>query len=252
MNSLQAKNFLCFSPISFLFYGLAIICLTSTNVSASSDGNENDYLALLSFKSKITHYPYKVLTSWNHSFHFCDWSGISCGKRYKRVNALQLNSQGLEGSLSPHVGNLSFLREISLENNSFQGTIPHELGRLSRLRRLHLNINKFNGVIPTNLSGCSNLKDLWLALNNLSGSIPKEISLLSKLSRLVIQENNLTGGIPTFLGLHDKMNLEKRKSDEPSDDRESGGAWPIGGVLMVVVPAVVAMVFNVGECMCGR
>ncbi|GKG29095.1 kinase-like domain-containing protein, partial [Tanacetum coccineum] len=79
----------------------------------------------------ITHDPYKVLTSWNHSFHFCDWSGISCGKRHNRVTALQLDSQGLEGSLSPHVGNLSFFRELSLANNSFQGTIPDALGRLS-------------------------------------------------------------------------------------------------------------------------
>ncbi|GJQ98227.1 leucine-rich repeat protein [Tanacetum coccineum] len=109
---------------------------------------------------------------------FCDWSGISCGKRHKRVIALRLGSQGLEGSLCPHVGNFSFLRELYLTNNSFQGTIPHEFGRLSRLRRLYLNRNKFSGVIPTNLCGCSNLEDLWLDRNKLVGSIPKEMSNL--------------------------------------------------------------------------
>ncbi|PWA48735.1 leucine-rich repeat protein [Artemisia annua] len=188
------------SLISFLFYVLAITCLTSTTVSVSYGGNETDYLALLSFKSKVTQDPYKVLTSWNHSFHFCDWSGISCGKRHKRVTVLRLDSNGLEGSLSPHVGNLSFLRGLSLANNSFQGTIPHELGRLSRLRYLYLDDNKFCGVIPTNLSRCSNLEDLWLPRNNLDGIIPKEMSVLSKLSRLVIDNNKLTGGIPPFLG----------------------------------------------------
>ncbi|GJX22787.1 leucine-rich repeat protein [Tanacetum coccineum] len=201
MNSPQAMIFLSSSSlVSFLFYVLAITCLTSATVSASYGGNETDYHALLSFKSKITHDPYKVLTLWNHSFHFCSWSGISCGKRHKRVTALRLDSQGLEGLLSPHVGNLSFLRKLYLDNNSFQGTIPHELGHLSRLRRLYLAENKFSGVIPTNLSGCSNLEDLWLSQNNLAGSIPKEMSLLSKLSLLVISKNNLTGGIPTFLG----------------------------------------------------
>ncbi|PWA77178.1 protein kinase-like domain-containing protein [Artemisia annua] len=188
------------SLISFLFYVLAITCLTSTTVSASYGGNETDYHALLSFKSKITQDPYKVLTSWNRSFHFCDWSGISCGKRHKRVTALRLVSQGLEGLLSPHVGNLSFLRELDLSNNSFQGTIPHELGRLSRLRGLHLGTNKFSGVIPTNLSGCYNLEDLWLYQNELTGSMPKGMSLLSKLTRLEIDDNKLTGGIPPFLG----------------------------------------------------
>ncbi|GJV90480.1 leucine-rich repeat protein [Tanacetum coccineum] len=185
---------------SFLFYSLAIICLTSATVSASYGGNETDYLALLSFKSKITQDPYKILTTWNHSFHFCYWSGISCGKRHKRVTALRLESQGLEGSLSPHVGNLSFLRTLSLYNNSFQATIPHELGRLSRLRHLYLYHNKFSGVIPTNLSRCFNLQELWLAENKLTGSIPKDMSLLSKLTHLVINENNLTGGIPPFMG----------------------------------------------------
>ncbi|PWA64442.1 leucine-rich repeat protein [Artemisia annua] len=107
---------------------------------------------------------------------------------------------GLEGSLSPHVGNLSFLHELSLTNSSFQGTIPHELGRLFMLRRLFLSQNCFSGVIPTNLSGCSNLEELWLTLNKLTGSIPKEMSLLSKLSFLEIRENNLTCGIPPFLG----------------------------------------------------
>ncbi|GKC15230.1 kinase-like domain-containing protein [Tanacetum coccineum] len=188
------------SRISFLFYGLSIICLTFATVSASYGGNETDYHALLSFKSKITQDPHKVLTSWNHSFHFCEWSGISCGKRHKRVTILRLDSQGLEGSLSPHVGNLSFLRTLSIRNNSFQGTIPHELGRLARLRVLYLDKNKFSGLIPSNLSRCSNLEVLWLGENKLAGSIPKEMSLLSKLVGLVIEVNKLTGGIPPFLG----------------------------------------------------
>ncbi|GJR83808.1 leucine-rich repeat protein [Tanacetum coccineum] len=201
MKSLQAIISLsACSRISFLFYCLAIICLSSATVSAFNGGNETDYDALLSLKSKITHDPYNVLALWNYSFHFCEWSGISCGKRHKRVTVLWLDSQGLEGTLSPRVGNLSFLRELYLPNNNFQGTIPHELGRLSRLRRLHLGANKFSGVIPTNLSGCSNLKELHLGRNKLVGSIPKEMSLLSKLYLLLIQQNKLTGGIPHFLG----------------------------------------------------
>ncbi|GJZ11526.1 leucine-rich repeat protein [Tanacetum coccineum] len=201
MKSPQAIVYLSFSTfISFLFYGLVIICLTSATVSASGAGNETDYLALLSFKSKITQDPYQVLTSWNHSIHFCEWSGISCGKWHKRVTVLWLGSQGLEGSLPPHVGNLSFLRVLDLSNNSFQGTIPHEIGRLSRLRHLYLYDNKFSGVIQTNLSRCSNLELLSLGGNKLAGIIPKELSLLLKLSFLSIHNNKLTGGIPPFLG----------------------------------------------------
>nr|GEX22596.1 protein kinase-like domain-containing protein [Tanacetum cinerariifolium] len=121
-------------------------------------------------------------------------------ERHKRVTVLQLDLQGLEGSLSPHVGNLSFLRELFLRNNSFQGTIPHELGRLSRLRRLFLDRNKFSGVIPTNLSSCSKLELLYLNLNEQTGSIPNGMSLLPKLITLLINDNKLTGGIPPIMG----------------------------------------------------
>ncbi|KAL7613111.1 hypothetical protein Lser_V15G08880 [Lactuca serriola] len=183
------------SHIAFFFFCLVLSLITST-ISASS--NETDYQALLKFKSMIRNE--EALISWNSSFHFCAWSGVSCGKLHRRVTAISLESQGLEGSLSPHVGNLSFLRFFYLSNNSFQGRIPHELGRLSRLRFLYLGSNKFNGVIPTNLSRCHNLKDLRLYDNKLVGSIPKEISFLSKLTFLDVGTNKLTGGIPPVLG----------------------------------------------------
>ncbi|GKA21378.1 kinase-like domain-containing protein [Tanacetum coccineum] len=207
------------------------------DVTASYGGNETDYLALLSFKSKITQDPHKVLTSWNHSFHFCDWSGISCGKRHKRVIVLRLVSQGLEGSLSPHVGNLSFLRVLSLGNNSFQGNIPDELGHLYRLRGLYLYINKFSGVIPTNLSRCSNLEVLSLGVNKLAGSIPKEMSLLSKLARLVISDNKLTGGIPPFFGNITSMEAFSAVSN------------PLGGSIPNTVGLLKSLTeFDSGDC----
>ncbi|MFS7956086.1 putative non-specific serine/threonine protein kinase [Helianthus anomalus] len=188
------------SPIHFLFYFL-VMFLTSTSISSSYDGgNETDHHALLMIKSMITRDPYGAFASWNSSLHFCDWAGVKCGKRHRRVTFVALESQGLEGSLSPHVGNLSFLRVFSLYNNSFRGAIPHEIGRLKRLNFLSLYLNKFNGVIPTNFSGCFNLKVLDLSGNKLVGSIPKQISFLSKLSFLELDENKLTGGISPFLG----------------------------------------------------
>ncbi|GJW92076.1 kinase-like domain-containing protein [Tanacetum coccineum] len=138
MNS-SLSVFLSFSfSIVFFFSSLFVA------ISASYGGNESDHLALLSFKSMITQDPFGALNSWNASLHFCDWTAVSCGKRHRRVTDIQLISQGLKGSLSPHVGNLSFLHEFSLSNNSIQGNISRELRRLSRLHLLHLDDNKFN------------------------------------------------------------------------------------------------------------
>ncbi|XP_023752958.1 receptor kinase-like protein Xa21 isoform X1 [Lactuca sativa] len=195
MNSGQPTTSLSSSScFAFIFSCFTIFLITVSGVG----NNEADYQALLQFKSTIRNE--EALSSWNSSFHFCDWSGVSCGKQNKKVTALWLESQGLEGSLSPYIGNLSFLRLFSIANNSFQGTIPHELGRLYRLRVLDLGHNKFNGVIPSNLSGCSKLERLGLNENKLVGSIPKEMSFLSKLTFIAVHDNKLTGGIPSVLG----------------------------------------------------
>ncbi|KAL8192866.1 hypothetical protein R6Q57_027314 [Mikania cordata] len=184
----------------FLVLSLVTILLLTDDHNTICASNESDYLALLKMKSMITQDPYAVLTSWNNSLHFCNWTGVSCGENHKRVTVLNLMSQGLQGSLSPHVANLTFLRELWLCNNSFEGTIPQEIGRLSSLRFLYLNHNRFSGSIPTNLSGCSNLEHLQFGSNKLVGSIPKQITFLSKLTLFAVDDNMLTGGIPSFLG----------------------------------------------------
>ncbi|KAJ1431186.1 Serine/threonine-protein kinase, active site [Sesbania bispinosa] len=119
---------------------------------------------------------------------------------HQRVIELNLQGYQLHGSLSPHVGNLSFLTNLNLKNNSFYGKIPQELGRLLQLQQLSLTNNSFTGEIPTNLTSCSHLRDLYLEGNNLIGKIPIEIGSLWKLQSLAVGKNNLTGGFPPFIG----------------------------------------------------
>ncbi|PNX66591.1 kinase-like protein, partial [Trifolium pratense] len=46
---------------------------------------------------------------------------------HQRVIGLNLKGHQLHGSLSPHVGNLTLLKNLNLGNNSFHGEIPKEL-----------------------------------------------------------------------------------------------------------------------------
>ncbi|GJT99944.1 kinase-like domain-containing protein [Tanacetum coccineum] len=156
------------SPRIAFSCNVVVIFVIIATISSSYGGNDSDHEALLSFKSIVIDRN-GALSSWNDSFHFCDWSGVTCGKRHKRVTALFLESLGLEGSLSPHIGNLSFLHEFSLFNNSFQGTIP--------LKEILLRV-------------------LRLGYNELVGSIPKEISFLSKtyFSFCYVDTNQIQGG----------------------------------------------------------
>ncbi|KAK3185156.1 hypothetical protein Dsin_032442 [Dipteronia sinensis] len=145
---------------------------TTTFLSRNLAENETDVVALRAFKSKMISDPQGVFNSWNESRHFCEWEGIRCGRRHRRVTILDLNSRGLYGSLSPYIGNLSFLRILTLDNNSIKGEIPREFGRLFRLTNLALANNSLVGEIPANLSHCSRLTVLSLQRNKLVGNIP--------------------------------------------------------------------------------
>ncbi|KAM1354931.1 hypothetical protein ACFXTH_029260 [Malus domestica] len=196
MRVLLVKLILMYSLFSAVFF----VCCWSS-MQPRPGGNETDMLALLAIKSQITDDPHRIMSSWNGSVHFCMWPGITCGRRHgQRVTKLSLPSQNLAGSLSPHVGNLSFLRELVLDSNRFGHEIPPEIGNLRRLEVLSLPDNSFTGHIPDNISHCFSLNDINLGYNKLVGKIPLELGALPKLGSFVVEVNNLTGEIPPSLG----------------------------------------------------
>ncbi|GAV59092.1 LRR_1 domain-containing protein/LRRNT_2 domain-containing protein/LRR_6 domain-containing protein [Cephalotus follicularis] len=147
----------------------------SSNVNVNRNGT--DQLALLQFKAKITTDPLGVLNSWNDTINLCQWYGVTCGRRHLRVTKLVLNSSQLSGSISPHIGNLSFLRLLNLNNNSFSDEIPSEIGHLRRLETLYLANNSFSGEIPSEIGHLSRLETLHLPRIQLVGKF-LEIYLL--------------------------------------------------------------------------
>ncbi|CAK9155215.1 unnamed protein product [Ilex paraguariensis] len=184
---------------SLLLFSMNLLFLQHVS-TATHLGNETDRLALLEFKHQVVNYRDGTLNSWNDSLPHCQWQGVTCSYRHQRVTALNLRGHGLVGSISPHIGNLTFLRFIDLRNNSFNGEIPQEVGRLFRLRHLNLTNNAIGGAIPVNLSRCSELRIIELATNNLVGKIPPEMGSLNKLVTLFLRANNLTGSIPHSVG----------------------------------------------------
>ncbi|KAG8480297.1 hypothetical protein CXB51_024742 [Gossypium anomalum] len=163
-------------------------------------GNDTDQQALLQFKAKITGDPLKIMESWNSSIHFCQWIGVACGRKHRRVTKLKLRILKLSGSLSPYIGNLSFLRELDLVGNSFYNQIPQEIRGLRRLEALNLANNSISGEIPSNLSACSKLTLVDMSDNRLTGEIPALLGLLSNLKVLGFFNNSLRGNIPPSLG----------------------------------------------------
>jgi len=135
----------------FAFNALMLLQVCILVFAQARFSNETDMQALLEFKSQVTENKREVLASWNHSFPLCHWIGITCGRKQERVTSLDLGGFKLSGSISPSIGNLSFLRSLNLGDNSFQSNIPQEVGMLFRLRYLNMSYNLLEGKILVSL-----------------------------------------------------------------------------------------------------
>jgi receptor kinase-like protein len=186
---------------------LSLLCLCSDArvlpPHGSSSNATADELALLSFKSMVSHSSEGLLAAWNTSSHFCSWPGVFCSRRHpERVVSLLINSFNISGGrISPFLGNLSFLRELDLGGNQLVGEIPAGLGRLIKLRSLNLSYNQLQGEIPTDIGhALKNLAYLNLGGNSLWGEIPLSLAELPSLEQLILFYNRLSGEIPPALG----------------------------------------------------
>jgi LRR receptor-like serine/threonine-protein kinase FLS2 len=141
------------------FYLASLVIATVPNIIT-------DQSALFALKAQISYDPHNVLThNWSTNTSVCNWIGITCGFRHRRVIALNLSYMSLIGTIPPHVGNLSFLVSISIENNSFHGSLPNELAHLYRLQHLSFGFNNFSGEIPSWMGLLSKLQNLFLPGN---------------------------------------------------------------------------------------
>ncbi|XP_077240332.1 uncharacterized protein LOC143881225 [Tasmannia lanceolata] len=170
------------------------------STTTSLRGNETDRMALLTFKNGIRSDPLNALISWNNTVHFCMWNGVTCSYKHQRVTVLDLSGQNLVGSISPSIFNLTFLREMYLQENNFNGQISQQIGYLFRLRYLNMSFNSLEGEIPSNLSRCMDIQKIDVGNNILTRKIPVELSTLKNLQQLFLGYNFLRGSIPPSLG----------------------------------------------------
>ncbi|GJM93759.1 hypothetical protein PR202_ga10345 [Eleusine coracana subsp. coracana] len=181
---------------------LLLLLSASSSMSTVQGVEANDAAALLAFKAAAVGDGGYRLLSWNASStgEFCSWEGVTCQGKPRRVVALNLSSHGLNGVLSPAIGNMSSLKVLNLGSNMLSGAIPASLGRLQHLEILNLSSNSLSGDIPTNLSSCTSLTTIELQSNQLYGRLPPELgNKLTRLEVLKLWKNNLTGTIPTSL-----------------------------------------------------
>ncbi|KAL3621317.1 hypothetical protein CASFOL_036229 [Castilleja foliolosa] len=182
---------------NFITTIVVLVLVSHQSLESSPLSLTTDKEALVSFKSQINN-P-SVLPTWDQNLSPCNWSGVSCDRLGRRVVGIYLSGLRMTGPISPHIGNLSFLGSLELQNNQLTGELPHQLGNLVRLRSLNVSFNGIGGVIPSNISRCEDLRTLDVTNNMISGKIPREISYLTQLQVLNMASNRLSGNLSPFL-----------------------------------------------------
>ena len=66
----------------------------------------------------------------------------------------------LKGQIPESLGQLNYLKELSLDYNSLDGQVPSSIGNLSSLSTLYLYGNLLNGSLPESMRLLSNLEAL--------------------------------------------------------------------------------------------
>uniref|UniRef100_A0A3Q7I208 Leucine-rich repeat-containing N-terminal plant-type domain-containing protein n=1 Tax=Solanum lycopersicum TaxID=4081 RepID=A0A3Q7I208_SOLLC len=174
-----------------------------------ASSNKTDQQALLAFQNLVTSPSHLLVNNWTINTCFCSWFGVTCNSKRQRVVALALPSLQLQGTISPSLVNLSFLRELNLGNNFFCGEIPYGIGHLPRLRVVDIQNNQLQGSIPTSLFQHQTVRKISLAFNKLNGEMWKGSWYVPKHRDLNLRNNSLTGIIPPYVGNTTKlMNLD--------------------------------------------
>jgi hypothetical protein len=111
----------CSSKLPVPFVGLAILLLISLTTPASSC-TEVEKSSLLQFIAGLSQ-DAGLAKLWQEGTDCCKWEGVACNRNWV-VTHVSLPSWGLEGRISPALGNLTGLEHLNLSYNSLSGGLP--------------------------------------------------------------------------------------------------------------------------------
>jgi hypothetical protein len=129
--------------------------------------------------------------------------------RFTGAFALRQSSTQIAGEIqgkSASLTNSSVLEQLDLSGNNLTGALPTEIGKLSRLQVLRLSNNAFSGALPAQIGECNHLEVLDVRNNQFSSALPEEIKNCSRLEALLLTNNRLTS-IPDLSVLRRRLEV---------------------------------------------
>ncbi|KAH9625739.1 hypothetical protein KSS87_007935 [Heliosperma pusillum] len=164
----------------------------------------DEVTALKAIKSNLDD-PLKKLSNWKRGDPCTsNWTGIVCYNRtlddgYLHVQELELLNLNLSGTLSPELGNLSYLKILDFMWNKISGSIPKEIGNIKTLELFLVNGNQLTGPLPEEMGHLPNLNRIQIDQNFISGELPKSFANLNKTKHFHMNNNSISGQIPREL-----------------------------------------------------
>ncbi|XP_042502293.1 receptor-like kinase TMK4 [Macadamia integrifolia] len=130
----------------------------------------------------------------------CKWTGITCDKS-NSVTSISLASQGLSGTLTSDLNQLTQLQTLALQNNNIIGSLP-TLANLTNLQEVYLDSNNFTSIPSTFFTGLTNLQQFSISQNgNLEPwTIPADLADSSSLASFYASNAGVVGTIPDIFG----------------------------------------------------
>jgi Leucine-rich repeat (LRR) protein len=114
------------------------------------------------------------------------------------LTSLTISETGIMSTISPAIGNLTNLQSldgsvtITISKNHFLGSVPETFGNLTKLRECSINNNLVTGSLPSSMARLINAQLLYVEYNSFTG----DVSFLTQLTDLYVLDvnNNFLSG----------------------------------------------------------
>ncbi|KAF8685362.1 hypothetical protein HU200_043986 [Digitaria exilis] len=179
-------------------FGSALVMLLSL-ASLATSCTEQESNSLLQFIAGLSQSS-GLTKSWQNGTDCCSWEGISCSPE-RTVTDVFLACRGLQGFISPFLGNLTGLLHLNLSFNLLSGDLPLELVSSRSIIVLDVSFNQLSGDLPDIPSStlARPLKVLNISSNIFTGRFPSTSwEVMKSLTLLNASNNSFIGTIPTI------------------------------------------------------
>ena len=191
--------------MAFSGFALTVLLLQLSMASRARPCADQERSSLLRFVVGLSR-DGGLATSWrrsNATAGCCSWEGVACDGDGAVVE-VSLPGRGLQGPVSPALGDLAGLRRLNLSRNSLSGELPLEklLSSSRGLVAIDVSFNRLEGELreltPYSATGGRPLQVLNISSNLFTGEFPSATwKVMNSLVALNASNNSFHGWMPS-------------------------------------------------------